>query len=114
MRLAIAAASLILGTSLVGQTPTRYEDPQGRFSLIPPAGWTKYPGGHLLSYDLKTGKFEDFGLAPDGEGVITFNMDTQRGRMFGVMNQGLGGNRILHDLRGPACFHHTVHIRGQQ
>jgi hypothetical protein len=51
---------------------------------IPPAGWTKYPGGHLLSYDLKTGKFEDFGRAPDGEGVITFNMDTKHGRMFGV------------------------------
>src|SRR5262249_60531900 len=24
------------------------------------------------------------------------------GRMFGVMNQGLGGNRILHDLRGDS------------
>ena len=51
---------------------------------IPPAGWTKYPGGHLLSYDLKTGQFEDFGLAPEGEGVITFNMDTRRGRMFAI------------------------------
>jgi hypothetical protein len=29
---------------------------------IPPAGYTRYPGGHLLSYDLKTGKFEDFGI----------------------------------------------------
>jgi hypothetical protein len=51
---------------------------------IPPKGWKAYPGGHLLSYDIKTGKFEDFGLAPEGEGVITFNMDTKRGRMFGV------------------------------
>ena len=49
---------------------------------IPPKGWTKYPGGHMLSYDMKSGKFEDFGLAPDGEGIITFNMDTKRGRMF--------------------------------
>jgi len=24
------------------------------------------------------------------------------GRPFGVMNQGLGGNRILHDLRGDS------------
>ena len=32
---------------------------------IPPAGYKPYPGGHLLSYDLKTGKFEDYGIAPD-------------------------------------------------
>ena len=51
---------------------------------IPPAGWTSYPGGHLLSFDMKSGKFEDLAMAPAGEGVITFNMDTQRGRMFGV------------------------------
>ncbi len=24
---------------------------------IPPEGWKPYPGGHLLAYDLKTGKF---------------------------------------------------------
>jgi hypothetical protein len=51
---------------------------------IPPAGWKKYPGGHLLAFDIKAGKFDDFGLAPDGEGVITFNMDTKRGRLFGI------------------------------
>lgn len=26
----------------------------------------------------------------------------RRGRMFGVMNQGIGGNRILHDIRGDS------------
>jgi len=51
---------------------------------IPPAGWKPYPGGHLLAYDMQSGKFADLGLAPDGEGVITFNMDTQRGRLFGI------------------------------
>jgi hypothetical protein len=35
---------------------------------IPPAGYKPYPGGHLLSYDLKTGKFEDFGIAPGRAG----------------------------------------------
>jgi len=49
---------------------------------IPPSGWKKYPGGHLLAYDLKTGKFEDLAIAPGGEGVLTMNMDTQRGRIF--------------------------------
>jgi len=51
---------------------------------IPPAGWKDYPGGHLLAYDLKTGKFEDFGIAPKGEAVLTSNMDTRRGRIFGL------------------------------
>lgn len=49
---------------------------------LPPAGWQPYPGGHLLSYDLKSGKFDDYGLAPDREGILTFNMDTRRGRGF--------------------------------
>lgn len=51
---------------------------------IPPEGWKKYPGGHLLAYDMKANKFEDFGIAPQGEGVLTFNMDTRRGRGFGM------------------------------
>jgi hypothetical protein len=51
---------------------------------LPPAGWKPYPGGHLLVYDLKTGKFDDLGLAPEREGVLSMQMDTQRGRLFGL------------------------------
>jgi hypothetical protein len=51
---------------------------------IPPAGYKSYPGGHLLSYDMKSGKFEDFGVAPNKEGILTFNMDSKRGRMFAL------------------------------
>lgn len=51
---------------------------------IPPAGWKPYPGGHLLAYDLKTGRFEDLGIAPQREGVLAMNMDTRRGRIFGL------------------------------
>lgn len=51
---------------------------------IPPAGYKPYPGGHLLSYDLKTGKFEDYGICPEREGVLTMNMDTRRGRLFAL------------------------------
>jgi len=51
---------------------------------IPPAGYRPYPGGHLLSYDLTTGKFEELGLAPKGEGILTMNMDTRRGRLYGI------------------------------
>lgn len=49
---------------------------------VPPAGWGKYPGGHLLAYDPKAGTFEDLAIAPGGEGVLTMGMDTGRGRIF--------------------------------
>jgi hypothetical protein len=62
-----------------------YTDVDGREKMgIPPEGWKAYPGGHLLSYDLTTGRFEDYGIAIDHEGILTFNMDTRRGRAFGI------------------------------
>ena len=51
---------------------------------IPPAGYKPYPGGHLLSYDMTTGKFEDLAIAPNKEGILTMNMDPRRGRIFGI------------------------------
>jgi hypothetical protein len=51
---------------------------------IPPAGLKPYPGGHFLSYDMATGRFEDIAVAPRQEGIITFNMDTRRGRLYGL------------------------------
>jgi hypothetical protein len=50
----------------------------------PPPGWGKYAGGHLLAYDMKSGDFENLALAPGGEGVLVMNMDTQRGRIYGL------------------------------
>lgn len=52
---------------------------------VPPAGWKPYQGGHLLAYDMASGKFEDFGVAPRREGILTMNMDAQRGRMYGLI-----------------------------
>jgi hypothetical protein len=49
---------------------------------IPPAGWKAYPGGHLLSYDMTTGKFESYCVMPDHEGILAFTMDTNRSRAF--------------------------------
>lgn len=49
-----------------------------------PNGYRPYPGGHFVSYDMKTGKFNDLAIAPHGEGIITFAMDVQRGRMYGL------------------------------
>lgn len=51
---------------------------------IPPAGMKAYRGGHLLAFDIKAGAFEDLGMIPRGEGVLTLNMDTQRGRIYGL------------------------------
>ena len=50
----------------------------------PPAGWTPYPGGHVLAFDMKSGTFDDFGIAVAGEGILTTNMDTKRGRIYGI------------------------------
>lgn len=51
---------------------------------VPPEGWKPYQGGHLLAYDMASGKFEDFGVAPKREGILTMNMDTVRGRIYGL------------------------------
>jgi hypothetical protein len=49
---------------------------------IPPAGYGHYPGGHLLTYDIASGKFESLAVAPRGEGILAMNMDTKRGRIY--------------------------------
>ena len=50
----------------------------------PKNGMKPYPGGHFLSYDMATGKYESLGVAPRNEGIITFNMDKQRKRLYGI------------------------------
>jgi hypothetical protein len=51
---------------------------------IPPAGVKPYPGGHLLAYDMKSRRLEDLAVAPEREGVLTMNIDTQRMRIYGL------------------------------
>jgi len=51
---------------------------------VPPPGYKPYPGGHFLSYDITTGKFENLALAPHGEGIIAMTMDPARGRLYGL------------------------------
>ncbi|MBN2270703.1 MAG: hypothetical protein JXN61_08820, partial [Sedimentisphaerales bacterium] len=51
---------------------------------VPPEGYKPYPGGHLLAYDMTTGEFEDLAKAPRGEGILTTNMDTLRGRLYAI------------------------------
>jgi len=59
-------------------------DGMERLPVNPPTDYSLYPGGHILSYDLKTGKFEDLEIAPDGEGIITMTMDANRGQIYGI------------------------------
>lgn len=49
-----------------------------------PEGYKAYPGGHILSYDLSTKKFEDIAVAPGGQGIITMTMDVTRGNIFAI------------------------------
>jgi len=49
---------------------------------IPPAGYKAYPGGHILAYDMKTGKFDDLAVAPHQEGILTMSMDVKRGLIY--------------------------------
>ena len=51
---------------------------------VPSGDYKAYRGGHLLSYDMKTKTFEDLGIGPNKEGIITMNMDPVRGLIYGL------------------------------
>ena len=51
---------------------------------LPSGDFKPYRGGHLLAYDMKTKTFEDLGIGPNNEGIITMNMDTKRGLIYGL------------------------------
>src|SRR5438067_3479882 len=51
---------------------------------LPPPGYKPYPGGHLLAFDMHTRKFDNLGIAPQHEGIISMNMDPARGRIYGL------------------------------
>ena len=51
---------------------------------LPTGDYKAYRGGHLLAYDMKTKTFEDLGIGPHNEGIITMNMDVARGLIYGL------------------------------
>lgn len=55
-----------------------------RLPVTAPEGLGLYRGGHILSYDLATKKFEDLSLIPDGEGAVSMTMDVDRGQIYGI------------------------------
>jgi hypothetical protein len=61
-----------------------------------PADYKLYPGGHILSYDLKTKAFSDLAILPNGEGMVTMTMDCVRGQVYGITWPK--GNFVHYDL----------------
>ncbi len=51
---------------------------------VPTGDYKPYRGGHLLAFDIKSRTFEDLGIGPRNEGIITMNMDTARGLIYGL------------------------------
>ena len=51
---------------------------------VPTGDYKAYRGGHLLAYDMKSKTFEDLGIGPHNEGIITMNMDVSRGMIYGL------------------------------
>ena len=51
---------------------------------VPSGEYKPYRGGHLLAFDMKSKTFEDLGIGPHNEGIITMNMDTKRGLIYGL------------------------------
>lgn len=65
---------------------------------VPPPGYQPYPGGHFLSFEMSTGKFEDLATAPLREGILSMTMDPQRGRLYGITWPS--GYFLRYDLAG--------------
>ena len=71
-------------------------DGMERLPVNPPAGYERYKGGHILSYDLAAREFEDLVRAPGGEGILTMAMDGERGDIYCITWPS--GNFLHYDL----------------
>lgn len=67
-----------------------------------PNGYKAYPGGHFLSYDLTTGEIKDLAKVPDGEGMVSMTMDTERAHLYGITWPT--GNFIHYDLDNSQLY----------
>lgn len=71
-------------------------DGMDRLPVNPPNHFQLYGGGHILSYDLANGNFEDLAIAPGGEGFVSMTLDCERGQVFGITWPT--GNFIHYDI----------------
>jgi len=51
---------------------------------LPSPGYTPYPGGHFVAFDMASGKFSELAKGPAGQGILTMAMDSRRGRLYGI------------------------------
>jgi hypothetical protein len=79
-------------------------------TAVAPNGYLPYPGGHFLSYDMKTGKFTNLAIAPGGQGIIAMNMDVQRGRLYGITWPY--GNFLSYDLKTKKLKNYGTFFHG--
>lgn len=59
-------------------------DGMDRLPVAAPEGYALYPGGHILSYDLESGRFERLAILPDKEGMVSMTMDRDRLQIYGI------------------------------
>ncbi len=60
-------------------------------------GYEPYPGGHFLSFDLKTRAWERLAQAPKEESLLTMTMDAARHRLYGLTWPG--GLFLIYDMQ---------------
>ena len=63
----------------------------------PPEGYKLYPGGHFLSYDLKTREIKSLAIEPNQEGILAMTMDKDRKHLYGITWQT--GYFIHYDIK---------------
>jgi hypothetical protein len=49
-----------------------------------PEAYKPYPGGHFLSYDMASERFEDLGACVPEDGIISMQLDPVRRRIYGL------------------------------
>tara|TARA_R110002050_G_scaffold74731_2_gene160000 strand:- start:2583 stop:3875 length:1293 start_codon:yes stop_codon:yes gene_type:complete len=59
-------------------------DDMERLPVNPMEGVENYLGGHFLSWDMENKVMEDLAIVPDGEGVLTMTMDTERNQIYAL------------------------------
>ena len=71
-----------------------------------------YPGGHFMSFNLKSGVFADLGIGEPEEGLVTVAMDADRGRLYALTWPS--AIFLYHDLKtgrkksfGPSVVGHS-------
>ncbi len=87
------------GDKLYFSTHLGYYNNAGGVERTAPApnGYRPYPGGHFVAYDMRTGKFTNLATAPGGQGIISMNMDVERGRLYGITWPA--GDFLRYDLK---------------